>query len=482
MLGKIISGRYRILERIGRGGMATVYKAHDYLLDRIIALKIMHPTVPNHSRRELIQRFLQEAKATASLSHPNIVQIYDIGTIGKSYYLVMEYIEGETLYSQMKKKGKFDIEEAVSIVTQVCDGLHHAHQHGVIHRDIKPENIMIMHNGVVKITDFGLSRILQKPSNLTQSNAIIGTVHYFSPEQAQGEEVGIASDLYSLGVILFEMVTGQVPFDAPQTVTIAVKHILHPVPNIRHLNKDLPKAFCHVIYKALKKDPSDRFGSAYEMKQALLNWNKRHTVVPVPSWNRMRRIRRASIFMFVGIFFFSLYGINFNKVNTQRTESQIWPVAYAYEKEELIWKQRINKNKENYSPSLDNTKQGDPLNPAAPQPKNPDSVKSQQPRKTQQPRSEPPASKQPPPQLPPKQPVNELPPAQPSPPKQPANEQPSPDQPSEQPSNKPLENKPSTVLTAEADLGLVNTDLGVGTTGVQTGLKVGKLFNLGLKL
>lgn len=263
----ILAERYQLLEVVGQGGMATVYKAKDLVLNRIVAIKILDPQRTHE--KELIQRFLWEAKATGRLSHENIVNIYDIKNENQTYFMVMEYVDGITLKELIQQEGKLSTEKAIQIAIKICDALTHAHQNGIIHRDIKPQNIICTADHQYRITDFGISRFIQDPSNLTKTGNVVGTVHYVSPEQAQGKPVDITTDLYSLGVVLYEMVIGQPPYDAPEQIAIALMHIHHNIPNPKERNPELPNALAELIQKAMAKQASDRFQSAEEMKEKL---------------------------------------------------------------------------------------------------------------------------------------------------------------------------------------------------------------------
>lgn len=263
----LLSERYQLLEIIGQGGMATVYKARDLTLNRLVAIKVMNPELTRE--KEFIQRFIWEAKATGSLSHKNIVSIYDAGSENQTYYMVMEYVDGITLKELIQQKGIIPVDEAIAIASQICDALDHAHQNDIIHRDIKPQNIMCSADGYYRITDFGISRLTRSSSKLTKTGLVMGSVHYFSPEQAQGKPVDHTTDLYSLGVVLYEMLTGQLPYDASEQIAVALMHIQQKIPNPQDQNPDIPDALCKLIEKAMAKNPKNRFQSALEMKEAL---------------------------------------------------------------------------------------------------------------------------------------------------------------------------------------------------------------------
>lgn len=265
MEGRLIANRYKIVERVGGGGMAVVYKAIDQVIDRFVAIKILHDVLHYD---EGIHRFIREAKNAGRLSHPNIVSVHDAGKEEKTYYIIMEYMEGDSLKQWIQKQGSLSTEESITIAMQICDGLDHAHQNGVIHRDIKPHNILRAPNGQFKITDFGIS-FFSNATQITQTGMVLGSVHYFSPEQASGTKVDFPSDIYSLGVVLYEMVTGQVPFDDESFLSIVLKHVQAPIPNPQKINPEVSNALCNVIFKAMDKDPNNRFQTAKEMKEAL---------------------------------------------------------------------------------------------------------------------------------------------------------------------------------------------------------------------
>ncbi|WP_025747059.1 Stk1 family PASTA domain-containing Ser/Thr kinase [Caldicoprobacter faecalis] len=263
MLGRILGGRYELEEKIGSGGMAIVYKAKCHLLKRHVAVKVLRPELVEDE--EFVARFKRESQAAASLSHPNIVNIYDVGEENGIYYIVMEYIKGKTLKEYIREKGKLDWEEAVRIAIQICSALKHAHKNGIIHRDIKPQNILVSEDGTIKVTDFGIARAATSATVTMAGANVMGSVHYFSPEQARGGHVDAKSDLYSLGIVLYEMVTGTVPFEGDTAVSVALKHIQEKVKPPGELNPDIPKSLQDVIEKAIEKDQSKRYQTAGEM-------------------------------------------------------------------------------------------------------------------------------------------------------------------------------------------------------------------------
>ncbi|MGA9175168.1 MAG: Stk1 family PASTA domain-containing Ser/Thr kinase, partial [Thermoactinomyces sp.] len=266
MEGKKLGGRYEIVSRVGGGGMAVVYKAKDLLLNRYVAIKVLSDSLSNDS--EFIRRFSREAQAAASLSHPNIVNVYDVGKDHYTHYIVMELVEGPTLKQYIQERGPLPAQEAAAIAIQICDGLAHAHENQIVHRDIKPHNILLGANGRAKVTDFGIARAASS-STITQEGSVMGSVHYFSPEQARGGVIGEKSDLYSLGIVLYEMLTGRLPFDGDSAISIALKHLQEIPEDPRSINPNIPDALAEIIMRALDKDPNKRFGSAREMMKAI---------------------------------------------------------------------------------------------------------------------------------------------------------------------------------------------------------------------
>ncbi|GGH25603.1 Stk1 family PASTA domain-containing Ser/Thr kinase [Paenibacillus segetis] len=266
MIGHELGGRYQIIERIGGGGMALVYKARDILLNRNVAIKVLRQQFVNDE--EFIRRFRREAQSAASLSHSNIVSVYDVGQEDEIHYIVMEYIEGQNLNEIIKERAPLQIEEAVRIASQIADALDHAHHNQIIHRDIKPHNILIGRNGRVKVTDFGIARAATS-STITQTGSVVGSVHYFSPEHAKGVATGEKSDLYSLGIVLYQMLTGRLPFLGESPISVALKHLQEHFEEPRLVNPMIPQSVENIILKSMRKNPNERYQSAREMLRDL---------------------------------------------------------------------------------------------------------------------------------------------------------------------------------------------------------------------
>ncbi len=268
MAPTILGNRYELIEQIGEGGMSYVYRARCQILDRIVAIKILKEEYSKD--QAFVSRFRTEAMAAARLSHPNIVNIYDVGQQDDVYYIVMEYVEGTTLKELITQEAPLPVGQAIDIAVMICDGIQHAHDKGIIHRDIKPHNILVTTTGMVKVADFGIAQAISKKT-ITFGGNIIGSVHYISPEQAKGEPVTIATDIYSLGCVLYEMLTGTPPFDAESPVTVALKHMHDEITPPRQINESIPMALEGIIYRAMEKVPEKRFDSAQKMRNDLLN-------------------------------------------------------------------------------------------------------------------------------------------------------------------------------------------------------------------
>lgn len=265
MSSKLLLGRYEIIEKIGEGGMAVVYKAKDRLLNRYVAIKILRPEFTRDE--QFIENFRRESQAAAGLSHPNIVNVYDVGREGNINFIVMELVDGKPLSQLIEEKGKLDYKEAINITKQVASALSLAHKNQIIHRDVKPHNILITSQGTAKLADFGIARAVSQSSIQGNDDKIMGSVHYFSPEQARGAYVDERSDIYSLGIVLYEMLTGKVPFDGDSPITIALMHINDPVPKVQGIPPQLEK----IIEKATDKYQSNRYKTADEMIEDLDN-------------------------------------------------------------------------------------------------------------------------------------------------------------------------------------------------------------------
>lgn len=264
--GQKISDRYQIIKSIGEGGMANVYLAYDTILERNVAVKVLRGDLANDEK--FVRRFQREALQASSLSHPNIVEVYDVGEDNGEYYIVMEYVEGKHLKNLLKKRGKLTITEVVDIMLQVTSGLSVAHDSYIIHRDIKPQNIMILDNGLVKLTDFGIA-LAMNSTQLTQTNSVMGSVHYLPPEQASGKGATLQSDIYSLGILMYELLTGKLPFRGENAVEIALKHLKENIPSIRKEIPDIPQSIENIILRATAKNPKNRYADAREMHDDL---------------------------------------------------------------------------------------------------------------------------------------------------------------------------------------------------------------------
>lgn len=260
--GQKINDRYQIIRTIGEGGMANVYLAHDLILDRNVAVKILRGDLADDEK--FVRRFQREAIAASSLSHPNIVEMYDVGEDEGKYYIVMEYVEGKTLKNLIKKRGGLTLPEVIDIMTQLTSAIACAHDSNIIHRDIKPQNVLIKEDGLVKITDFGIAMALNS-NELTQTNSVMGSVHYLPPEQANGKGATVKSDIYSLGIVMFELLTGQLPFKGDNAVEIAIKQMKNQIPSVCNINSLIPQSVENIILKACAKNPKNRYTNVVEM-------------------------------------------------------------------------------------------------------------------------------------------------------------------------------------------------------------------------
>ena len=266
MKGQKINDRYQIIRLIGEGGMANVYLAHDTILDRDVAVKILRGDLAGDEK--FVKKFQREAISASSLNHPNIVELYDVGEDNGQYFIVMEYVDGKTLKSLVKKRGALTLPEVIDIMLQLTSAIAHAHDSYIIHRDIKPQNVLILDNGMVKITDFGIATALNN-HELTETNSVMGSVHYLPPEQANGNGATVKSDIYSLGILMFELLTGKVPFKGDNAVEIAIKQMKTPIPSVRKYDEDIPQSVENVILRSCAKNPKNRYDSAREMHDDL---------------------------------------------------------------------------------------------------------------------------------------------------------------------------------------------------------------------
>ena len=271
-IGKSLSGRYHIEEMLGQGGMSAVYKATDPNLKRVVAVKLIHPHLSNEP--DFVKRFEEEAAAVAQLRHPGIIQVYDFNNDDDNYYMVLEFVPGETIQDHLKRLNaqgrRLSVTKAVEYMAEICDAVDYAHQRGMIHRDIKPANLMINVMGQAILMDFGIAKIVGGQRH-TATGAVVGTAMYMAPEQIKGENPDRRADIYSLGVTLFEMLSGHPPFEADSAMTLMMMHVNDPVPDLRDLNPEVPDDLFEVINKALAKDPNDRYQTAAQMSAALRN-------------------------------------------------------------------------------------------------------------------------------------------------------------------------------------------------------------------
>ena len=287
MKGQKINDRYQIIKSIGEGGMANVYLAYDTILDRNVAVKVLRGDLATDEK--FVRRFQREALSASSLSHPNIVEVYDVGEDNGQYYIVMEYIEGCQLKQLLKKRGRLTLSEVIDIMLQITDGLSVAHDAYIIHRDIKPQNIMILDSGLVKITDFGIAMAMNS-TQLTQTNSVMGSVHYLPPEQANGNGSTLQSDIYSMGILMYELLTGELPYKGDNAVEIALKHLKEKIPSVREKFPEIPQSVENIIIKATAKNPKNRYADARSMNEDLRTClddsrvNEAKIVLPYPEF------------------------------------------------------------------------------------------------------------------------------------------------------------------------------------------------------
>src|SRR6476469_10748098 len=267
MVGEVLSDRYELEELVGTGGMSSVYRAHDRLLDRKVALKVLHEQYMADD--EYVERFRREARSVAALSHPNVVTVIDRGEHEGRQFIVFEYVAGENLKRLIERRGPAPVTTALELAMQIARGLSFAHQQGLVHRDVKPQNILLNGDGQAKVTDFGIARSLDVQHGLTQTGTVLGTSNYIAPEQARGEHIDALSDVYSLGCVLYELLTGEVPFEGDNFVAVAMRHINEPAPSVLEQRPDVPLRLDSAVRRAMAKHPSERFESMDDFVQEL---------------------------------------------------------------------------------------------------------------------------------------------------------------------------------------------------------------------
>ena len=291
MIGRVIGDRYELEELVGTGGMSSVFRAHDRLLERKVALKVLHDQYTRDG--DSVERFRREARSVASLSHPNIVTVIDRGEHDGRQYIVFEYVAGENLKHRIDREGGLPVGEAVELALQIGRALQFAHENGLVHRDVKPQNVLLNGDGRLKVTDFGIARSLDVQHGMTQTGTVLGTSDYIAPEQAQGSRVDDKTDVYSLGIVLYELLTGETPFSGDNFVAVAMQHINDPPPNIQDIRRDVSPRLAYAIDRALAKDPRDRWGSMQEfcdeLEGCLLERNAAGPPTPGRRWSSRRR-------------------------------------------------------------------------------------------------------------------------------------------------------------------------------------------------
>jgi predicted Ser/Thr protein kinase len=316
VVGEIVAERYELEELVGHGGMSSVYRAHDSLLERYVALKVLHDQYS--SDEDFVERFKREARLVARLQHPNIVTVIDRGEQDGRQYIVFEYVEGENVKELVVRKGRLEVREALEIAIEVARALGFAHEHGLVHRDVKPQNVLLNGDGRAKVTDFGIARSLDVEQGVTQTGTVLGTSNYIAPEQASGKQVDRHSDVYSLGVVLYEMLTGDVPFPGESFVAVALKHVNDPPPSVLDVRGDIPLRVAEAVERALEKDPEERFPTmdafAAELEACLAELDRGggEVTMVVPAVRRLARPpqrRRGLPYLPLGIGLIALLAI-----------------------------------------------------------------------------------------------------------------------------------------------------------------------------
>src|SRR3954462_12874583 len=267
MVGEVLAGRYELAELVGTGGMSSVFRAHDRLLDRKVALKVLHEQYTEDD--EYVERFKHEARSVATLSHPNIVTVIDRGEHENRQFIVFEYVDGDNLKQLIQRRGPAPVSTALELGMQISRGLSFAHQQGLVHRDVKPQNVLLNGDGQAKVTDFGIARSLDVQHGMTQTGTVLGTSDYIAPEQAQGQRVDEHTDVYSLGVVPYELLTSEVPFPGENFVAVAMRHINEPPPSVRDKRPDVSPRLDDAIRRAMAKRPEDRFATMAEFCREL---------------------------------------------------------------------------------------------------------------------------------------------------------------------------------------------------------------------
>ena len=268
----LLNGRYRLISQVASGGMAVVYKAQDLALSRMVAVKILRPSLTGDP--QFLTRFRQEARNVANLSHPNIVTLHDVGQDGNTYYMVMEYIEGQDLKKVIRANAPFSIDRMLNIAIQICAGVGYAHRAGLVHADVKPQNALVTSDDRVKVTDFGIAQALQHTQAQERQSVVWGSPHYFAPEQASGETPTPASDVYSVGIVMFEMLTGKLPYNGADQQELALAHIREQVPHVTDHNPSVPVHLDRIIYKVMSKEPANRYRTADQLGRILISYQK----------------------------------------------------------------------------------------------------------------------------------------------------------------------------------------------------------------